>query len=181
MLCPNFKNICFENIYSWSNVFGKFVLIVSCLHKIHQSSLNDCWSKLLWHMLYNFLSYSFGYSQRWKLRLWSNTGDQQVWTFEVSLTSFQRSNIRWPQQPQTEIGARFNLIFHDFTEKHVFSKHQNKTEFNNLDYFKVLSGDFPGLKTSTASIASTASTASVASMTHFGDCGSSQLSSDSSL
>ena len=61
----------------------------SCLHKIHQFSLNDCWSKLLWHMFYNFLSYgfsyglrpkvevfqgrTFGYGRRWKLRLRSNT------------------------------------------------------------------------------------------------------------
>ena len=39
-----------------------------------KNSLNDCWSKFLWHMFYNFLSYGFCYGQRWKLRLWSNTG-----------------------------------------------------------------------------------------------------------
>jgi hypothetical protein len=48
----------------------------------------------------------------------------------------------------------------------LFSKHQNKAEFNNLDDFNILSGDFPGFITSTASMASTASTASVASMTY---------------
>ena len=63
----------------------------SCLHKIHQFSLNDCWSKLLWHMFYIFLTYGFGYGLRpkaedfqgrtfgygrsWKLRLRSNTGN----------------------------------------------------------------------------------------------------------
>ena len=48
----------------------------------------------------------------------------------------------------------------------MFSKHQNKAEFNNLDDFNILTGDFPGFRTSTASMASTASKASVASMTH---------------
>ena len=60
----------------------------SCLHKIHLFSLKDCWSKRLWHMFYNFLSYGYGlwpkaevfqgrtfdYGRRWKLRLQSNTG-----------------------------------------------------------------------------------------------------------
>ena len=61
----------------------------SCLHKIHQFSLNDCWSKLLGHMFYNFSTYgfcyglrpkakvfqgqTFGYGRRWKLHLRSNT------------------------------------------------------------------------------------------------------------
>ena len=46
-----------------------------------------------------------------------------------------------------------------------FSKHQSKAEFKNLDDSKVLSSDFPGLRTSVASMTSTASTTSMASMT----------------
>ena len=42
----------------------------------------------------------------------------------------------------------------------IVFKHQNKAEFNNLDDFNVLTGDFPGFRTSTAS------KASMASMTH---------------
>jgi hypothetical protein len=42
----------------------------------------------------------------------------------------------------------------------MFSKHQNKAEFNNLDDFNVLNGNFSGFRTSTAS------TASMASMTY---------------
>ena len=57
------------------------------------------------------------------------------------------------------------MIFHDSSAKKVFSKHQNKDEFNNLDDSEVLSSDFAGLKTSAVSMASTASTTSVASMT----------------
>jgi hypothetical protein len=49
--------------------------------------------------------------------------------------------------------------------KIIFSKHQNKAEFKNLNDSEVLSCDFPGLKTSTASITSTPSTTSIASMT----------------
>ena len=41
--------------------------------KIHIFSWNDCWSKLLWHMFYVFLSYGFGYGRLWKLCLRSNT------------------------------------------------------------------------------------------------------------
>jgi hypothetical protein len=47
----------------------------------------------------------------------------------------------------------------------IFSKHQNKAKFKNLDDFEVPSCDFPGLRTSAASMTSTASTTSMASMT----------------
>ena len=83
----------------------------------------------------------------------------------VSSTSFQKNYIRWPQQPPTEKVLKFNMIFHDSTQKKIFSKHKNKAEFKCLDDFEVLSSDFPGLKTSAASMTSVASTASMASMT----------------
>jgi hypothetical protein len=57
------------------------------------------------------------------------------------------------------------MIFHDSTQNFFFSKHRNKAEFKCLDDSKVLSGDFPSLKTSAASMTSVASTASMASMT----------------
>ena len=57
------------------------------------------------------------------------------------------------------------MIFHDSTQKKIFSKHKNKAEFKCLDDFEVLSSDFSGLKTSAASMTSVASTASMASMT----------------
>ena len=44
--------------------------------------------------------------------------------FCVSSTSFQKSNIGWPQQPPTEKLLKFNLIFHDSTKKLSFFKHQ---------------------------------------------------------
>ena len=47
----------------------------------------------------------------------------------------------------------------------IFSKHQNKAEFKNLDDSEVPSCDFPDLRTSAVSMTSTASTASTASMT----------------
>ena len=75
------------------------------------------------------------------------------------------SNIDWPQQPPTEKVLKFNMIFHDSTQKNFFSKHKNKAEFKCLDDFEVLSSDFPGLKTSAASMTTVASTASMASMT----------------
>ena len=82
-----------------------------------------------------------------------------------SSTSFQKNDFGWPQQPPTEKVLKFNMIFHDSTQKNFFSKHNNKAEFKFLDDSEVLSSDFLGLKTSAASMTSVASTASMASMT----------------
>ena len=78
----------------------------------------------------------------------------------VSSTSFQKNDIGWPQQPQTERLLKFNMIFHDSTPQNFFSKHK---EFKCLDEFEVLSSDFSGLKTSATSLTSSASAASMAS------------------
>ena len=83
--------------------------------------------------------------------------------FCVSSTSFQKNDIRWPQQPPTEKVLKFNMIFQH--KKKLFSKHENKAEFKCLDDSDVLSSNFPGLKTSATSMTSVASTASMASMT----------------
>ena len=80
------------------------------------------------------------------------------------INQFSKSDIGWPQQPQTEKVLKFNMIFHDSNKK-IFSKHQNKAEFKNLDDSLDLNSDFPGLRTSTVSMTSTASMTSVASMT----------------
>ena len=85
--------------------------------------------------------------------------------FCVSSTSFEKNDIGWPQQPLTEKVLKFNLIYHDSTPKNIFSKHQNKAEFKNLDDSEVPICDFPGLRTSVATMTSTASTTSMASMT----------------
>ena len=85
--------------------------------------------------------------------------------FCVSLTSFQKNDIDWPQQPLTKKMQKFNMIFHDSTIKNVFSKHKTKAEFKCLDDSEVLSSDFPGLSTSAASMTSVTSTASMALMT----------------
>ena len=47
----------------------------------------------------------------------------------------------------------------------IFSKHQNKAEINNLDDSEVPNCDFPGVRTSAASMTSTALMASMTSMT----------------
>ena len=83
----------------------------------------------------------------------------------VLSTSFQKNDISWPQQPLTEKVQKFNMIFHDSTQKNFLSKHKNKAKFKCLDDSEVLSSGFPGLKTYAASMTSVASTASMASMT----------------
>ena len=40
----------------------------------------------------------------------------------VSLTSFQKNDIGWPQQPLTEKLLKFDVIFHDSTQKKLFFK-----------------------------------------------------------
>ena len=80
-------------------------------------------------------------------------------------TSFQKSDIVWPQQPLTEKLLKFNIIFHDYNPKNFFSKQKNNAESKFLDDYEVLSSDFPGPNSSAASMTSVASTASMASMT----------------
>ena len=89
------------------------------------------------------------------------SGGLDIW---VSSTSFQKSNIGWPQQPLTERVLKFNMIFPYSTPIFFSSKHQSKAEFKNLDDTEVLSSDFPGVITSATSMTSMTSTTSVASM-----------------
>ena len=83
----------------------------------------------------------------------------------VSSTSFQKYDIDWPQQPPIEMVLKFKMIFLDSTQKYFVSKHKYKAKSKCLEDSEVLSCDFPGLKTSSASMTSVASTASMASMT----------------
>ena len=76
------------------------------------------------------------------------------------LTSFQKKLHRLALTASNRKDAKFNMIFHDSTQKNFFSKHGNKAEFKCLNDSEVLSFDFPGLKTSAASMTSVASTAS---------------------
>ena len=50
--------------------------------------------------------------------------------FCVSLTSFQKSDKGWPQQPPTEKLLKFNLIFHDSTQKRFFQNIKIKLNSN---------------------------------------------------
>jgi hypothetical protein len=81
----------------------------------------------------------------------------------VSSTSLKKSNIGWPQQPQTEKVLTFKMVFCDSTPNSIFSKHQNKAKIKNLDDSEVLIYDFPDIRTSAASMTSSASAASMAS------------------
>ena len=83
--------------------------------------------------------------------------------FFGTTTIFQKTNISWPQQPPTEKVLNFNMIFHDSTKKIVFQNIKNKVVFKNLDDSGVLSSDFPGPRTSAASLTSSASATSLAS------------------
>ena len=58
------------------------------------------------------------------------SGGLEIW---VSSTSFQKSNIYWPQQPLTEKVLVVNLTFHDSTPKHYFFK-TSKTKLNSITW-----------------------------------------------
>ena len=58
------------------------------------------------------------------------------------------------------------MTLHDFNP-HLFFKYQNEAEFNNLDDSEVLSSNFRGLRTSTASLVSATSLASPTSTALF--------------
>ena len=88
-----------------------------------------------------------------------------MWTFWLLEPIFKNVTLAGLNSLQQKRCINWRMIFHDSTPKKCFSKHQNKSKFNNLDDSGVLSSDFPGLWISVASMTSTASTASVASMT----------------
>jgi len=74
-------------------------------------------------------------------------------------TSFQKSNIDWPQQPPTEKLPKFNIIFHDSIPKNFFQNTNIKLNSNLKSSVVIFQALTP------ASITSLASTASMASMT----------------
>ena len=53
----------------------------------------------------------------------------------VSLTSFQRYDIGWLQQPPTEKVLKFNVIFHDSTQKKKFFR-KIKIKLNSNSIFE---------------------------------------------
>ena len=53
------------------------------------------------------------------IELWSIAGSGGL-EISVSSTSFQKSDIGWPQQPLTEKVLKFNMIFHDSNKKKYF-------------------------------------------------------------
>ena len=72
--------------------------------------------------------------------------------FCVSSTSFQKSNIGWPQQPLTGGVLEFNITFCAILPKFVIIKHESKAKFQKVDDTKVIGSDFPGLRTSATSM-----------------------------
>ena len=115
-----------------------------------------------WNVFYELTLTDRNMQARFYLKVVLKSWGSDIW---VSSTSFQKSNIDWPQQPPTEIGPKIQHDISWFYHFFFLSKHQNKAELKNLHGSEVLSSDFPSLKNSAASMASTASTTSMASMT----------------
>ena len=61
-------------------------------------------------------------------------------------TNFQKNDIGWPQQPQTEKVEKSKMIFLDSTKNNDFQNIKIKLNSPYLDDPGVLSSDFPGLR-----------------------------------
>ena len=85
-----------------------------------------------------------------------------AWGYDILIfvTSFQKKNIGWPQQPLTEKVLKFNMIQKLFQNIKI---KLNSTTWMTLKSSLVI---FLGLRTSTASITSLASATSLASSTY---------------
>ena len=92
------------------------------------------------------------------------------WEIWVSSTSFQKSNIGWPQQPLTEKELKFKMGFHDSVKKIFFQNIKIKlflpsNILNSRSRMTLKSSVviFWALETSAASLTSAASATSLAS------------------
>ena len=63
------------------------------------------------------------------IELWSIAGSGRL-EICVSSTSFQINDNGWPQQPPTEKVLKFNMIFHDSTQKTFFQNVKIKLKSN---------------------------------------------------
>ena len=54
------------------------------------------------------------------IELWSIAGSRGL-EICVSTKKLKKNDIGWPQQPPTEKVLKFNMIFHDSTQKKTFS------------------------------------------------------------
>ena len=87
---------------------------------------------------------------RFHLKVLVYSWGQRIW---VSLTSFQKNNIGWPQQPLIEKELRLKMDFRDSVKKHFFFKTSKLNYFypqidesNIKNDSEVLSSDFLGLR-----------------------------------
>ena len=62
----------------------------------------------------------------------------------VSSDSFQKNDIDRPQRPPTKQVPKFNMTYHDSTQKTFFQNIKKNAKFKCLNDPEVLSRDFPG-------------------------------------
>ena len=81
----------------------------------------------LWNVSFKLTLTDRNMQVRFCLKVSVYSWDYGIW---VSSTSFQKSNIGWPQQPPTEKLLKFHLIFHDSTKKLSFFKHHKNIKIS---------------------------------------------------
>ena len=102
------------------------------------SSQRAEWSKIQgisnWNILYELPLTDRNMQARFYLNVVLKSWGSDIW---VSSTSFQKSNIGWPQQPPTETGSK---IQHDISWFYHFFPFQNiKIKLNSRTYMALMS------------------------------------------
>ena len=84
------------------------------------------------------------FNESWSI---AGSGGLEIW---VSVISFWKSDLGWPQQPLAEKLLKFNMIFHDSNKKIFFQNIKIKLNLRTW-MTEILSSDFTDLRTSAAS------------------------------
>ena len=122
-------------------IFKKFVNPADLLSK--QTQIQGI---SLWNVSFKLTLTDRNMQVRFCLKVSVYSWDYGIW---VSSTSFQKSNIGWPQKPPTENSTSVFMILSIFiffqnTKLKYFSP--QIIEFKNQDDSEVLNSDFPGLR-----------------------------------
>ena len=123
-----FRSILPWQHFLWSTFSSDFWLLMtnSCLFSQlspllifspSPSSFSQVSNFIEWWCLYRLSEFFRGGSLLLLTSVLVASGGLEIW---VSSTSFQKSNIDWPQQPPKGKVLKFNMIFHYSTKKYLF-------------------------------------------------------------
>ena len=156
-----------QKIYN-SNI--NFLTIFQVAFNFNSYSMHEFWTEKK-HLNKNFWNFFFFFCQNHEMarnsRIWclkQNHEIEGVTNYEI--TKYGHPLYNHFSRKEYQLASKASNRKHDILLiffKNIFSKHQNRAEFKNLDESEVLISYFSGLITSAASLTSSASTTSLAS------------------